>query len=176
MAKIDDNESSGQLGLMEPPTGNTDTNGASEHDAATTEKEVASDPKSLVGIMIRVPQELRSMIEVDVKLQDTSMPQLVAKMLADAYGYTLPIPARKARKKYATDEEKKQAQRDSQKNSRDTARAVLRAVERGDIQVDLPTLIARLKEEEAAKEAAKAAEGAATPEAEGELATAGATS
>jgi hypothetical protein len=150
----------GTTGVLDAPTSANGAAGA--EDAATAETEVVADPKALVGIMVRVPQELHAQIYADAKTQDTSGPQLVQKMLADAYGYELPTPVRKARKKYETEEEKRQAQRDSQKASRDTARAVLRAVERGDIQVDLPTLLARLKAEEEEKAKAKAEAEAAT--------------
>jgi hypothetical protein len=114
----------------------------------------------LFGITVRVPQELKNKLDESAKAQDTSTPQFILRGLAGWYEYKLPEAAKKTRRvqKYATEAEKKQAQRDSQAASRLRVRALLAAVEDGKIDVDIDALVADLK----AKQEAAAAEDAAT--------------
>lgn len=119
-------------------------------------------PEEIISLNVRVPNALRAQLAGTATEQNTSVPQLVAKMLADAYGFELPKPQRAARvKKYASAEERKQAQKDAQAKQRLITKAVLKAVEDGTIDVDVEALIARIKEEEAAK-AVASTEGAAS--------------
>lgn len=156
------------LGTLEPPT----TNGAapvSEGAAAAastgeptkrkrTPRPHSDDPNELFGVTIRVPQALKDQLDKTAKEQDIGTPQLVIRMLADAYTYTLPEAAKKTRRtqRYATEEEKKQAQRAAQAAQRNRVKALLAAVESGQINVDIDALVAEM----AAKQAAAAAEAA----------------
>lgn len=133
-------------------------------------------PDEIIGINVRMPNALRMKLGETAKEQNTSIPQLVATMLASAYEFELPKPSRPPRtKKYNTPEERKQAQKDQQQHQRDITRALLKAVEDGKIQgVDVEALVAEFKAQQAAQEAAKAA---AATEGEGQAtATAGAAS
>ncbi len=128
-------------------------------------------PDDLVGVMIRVPFALRQMVEqtADEQTPKVSVPQIVVRMIADAYGYKLPEAARKSRAKYANEEDKKAAIKAARDKQRNTVKAVLLAVEQGKIQgIDLDALVAELQAKEAAALAAK--------EAEAEAETAAATS
>jgi hypothetical protein len=133
----------------------------------------------LFGITVRVPQELKNKLDESAKAQDTSTPQFILRGLAGWYEYKLPEAAKKTRRvqKYATEAEKKQAQRDSQAASRLRVRALLAAVEDGKIDVDIDALVADLKakqEAAAAEDAATAAANSTATEQPAEMATAGA--
>jgi hypothetical protein len=118
-------------------------------------------PDEIVGINVRLPNALRMKLGDTAKEQNTSIPQLIAQMLATAYEFELPKPSRPPRtKKYNSPEERKAAQKEAQQKQRDITRALLAAVEAGKIQgVDVEALVAEFKAEQAKKDAA---EGAAT--------------
>lgn len=119
-------------------------------------------PEEIISLNVRIPNALRAMVAKTAEEQQTSVPQLVATMLASAYSFELPKPARPARiKKYSSPEERKQAQKDQQAKQRLITKAVLRAVEQGTLNLDVDALIAEIKAEETAK-AAGATEGAAS--------------
>lgn len=116
----------------------------------------------IVGVTVRVPNLLRKKIAETAVAQNTSVPQLLAHMVAEAYSFVLPAPERAPRtKKYDSPEERKNAQKRDQQRQRLLARKVLDAVEKGIINVDTAALIAEVDAELDAS-AAKAAEATAT--------------
>lgn len=117
----------------------------------------AMGPEEIISLNVRIPNALRSLVAKTAEEQQTSVPQLVANMLASAYAFELPKPARTARvKKYANPEERKQAAKDAQAKQRAITRAVLKAVEEGKVNLDIDALVAQLKADEEAKAAAAA--------------------
>lgn len=178
----------GDTALMDAPTGDAETpeapgtngaasgSGGASSKAGKAKEEKTYGPNDLVGVMIRVPFALRQQIEktADEQTPKVSVPQIVTRMIADAYQYTLPEAARKSRAKYDSEEEKKAAQKATRDKQRLTVQAVLRAVEQGKISVDLEALIAELQAKEAAEEAAKAAAKAESTPESSDMATAGA--
>lgn len=121
-------------------------------------------PDEMVSLNVRVPNGLRTKLESTATGQEISIPQLVTRMLADAYDYTLPEIAKKSRKKYASDEERKAALKKSQERSRTQTKALLAAVEEGKLgDINLEALVAEYLAKQEAEKAAK--EAASAPEA-----------
>lgn len=137
-------------------------------------------PNEMVSLNVRVPNGLRSKLEEDSTKQEISIPQYVTRMLADAYEYTLPEVAKKSRKKYTTDEERKAAQKASQEKSRTTTKALLDAAQSGKLGIDIEALVRDYVAKQAAEEATKAASGEGTSEdnapTDGQLVASGASS
>lgn len=129
-----------------------------------------NDPNALVSVMVRLPQGLKTQVDATATNQDVSTPQTIARMIAEAYEYTLPVMATRARvQKYASVEERKQAQKDKRDADRMRVKAILSAVDNGLLgDIDVNALVERMKQEQAAK--------AASDGATQELATAGAAS
>lgn len=116
----------------------------------------------IIGITLRVPNGFRKQLAKTAVEQNTSVPQMLAQMAAEAFSYTLPKPERAPRiKKYDTPEQRKEAQKSEQAKQRLVARKVLEAVEKGIIQVNMADIMKEVETELAAK-AAKDAEAAAT--------------
>jgi hypothetical protein len=137
--------------------GASDTSG--EAAAAEAVKRVRRDPdqmgdEEIVGINIRMPNALRKQMAATAEEENTSVPQLILSMLAQAYSFTLPEAKPKRVKKYASKEERLQAQKDAQQHKRLVTRAILEAIEAGKINVDIDALVADLQ--------AQNTEGAAT--------------
>lgn len=136
-------------------------NQASQQEAAATATRAPKrnpdelGPDEIVGINVRMPNALRLKIAETAKAQNTSVPQLLASMVAEAYSFELPKPSRPARiKKYDTPEQRKEAQKAAQAKQRTTTRALLAAIEDGKLgDIDVEALVA----EYAAKQAAAAA-------------------
>lgn len=191
MARRDDADTEAQAGLaaggatgvLERPEGAASTNGTSDAgEAPSTAKRTRTPkeygPNDIVGVMIRVPNPLRLMIEKTATEQSVSVPQIISRMIADAYGYALPEAAKKTRAKYASDEDRKKAQKETSDKKRAQVRALLAAVESGQIQVDVDALVAEMQAKQEAEAKAKAAADATNTSAEGspEPAMAGAAS
>jgi len=107
----------------------------------------------MISLNVRVPNGLRKQLASTAVEQSTTVPQLVAQMLAGAYGYELPKSTRAPRtKKYANKEERIQAQKAAQQKNRQITRAILAAVEEGKIDVDIEALLAEMASKQAAAE------------------------
>lgn len=115
-------------------------------------------PNEMISLNVRVPNALRLQLASTATEQSTSVPQLVAQMLATAYNFELPKPQRAARiKKYASAEERKAAQKADQQRKRMVTKAILRAVEQGTLPgLDIDAMVAQIAEEEAKKAASGA--------------------
>lgn len=130
------------------------------NEVAEAAKKVKRNPDELpddevVGINIRIPNALRKLIAADgLKASpQVSVPQLVASMLASAYSFELPKPARPARlKKYASKEERLAAQKREQQRARNVTKAVLKLVEEGKLEgINIDELVAQIEAEQQAK-------------------------
>lgn len=121
-------------------------------------------PEEIISINVRMPNALRMQVAGTAVEQSTSVPQLITSMIADAYGFTLPETAKpKTRKKYASKEERMQAQKAAQQAQRVKTRAILDAIEEGKLNVDMDALLAAYNEKQAREAAEKQArEDAAT--------------
>lgn len=118
-------------------------------------------PKEIISLNVRVPNELRAMVAKSALERETSVPQLVAEMLAEAFEYKLPETARPARviRPGLTPEQRKQENKKKAEKARNTTQAILAAAKSGLLgDIDIDALVA---EYTAKKEAEKAAEEAA---------------
>lgn len=148
--------------LDRPVTSENGTDAADEaqETAQAVVKRARRDPDALgdeeiVGINLRMPNALRKQMASTAEEQNTSVPQLILSMLANAYNFTLPTPTRAPRvKKYANKEERIQAQKETQQHKRLVTRAILDAIEAGKIDLDIDALVADLKAQSAATEGA----------------------
>lgn len=167
MARRDDNEMGAQAGLGSSP------NGAATLDAPKAPRKKRGPrvygPNDLVGVMIRVPEGLRKQIEGTANEQSVSVPQIVVRMIADAYEYTLPSAAKRTRAKYASDAERKAATKAAADKKRATIQALLKAVEDGKIDVDVDALVAEMQANAKAEADAKAAASASASEGSGAM-------
>lgn len=108
----------------------------------------------IISLNVRVPNGLRKQIAVTAVEQQTSVPQLVANMLANAYSYELPTPARAPRiKKYGSKEERLAAQKATQQRKRDVTKAILAAIESGKLDLDVDALMAEMQTDTATEAA-----------------------
>lgn len=120
-------------------------------------------PNEAISINVRIPNGLRMKMAETATQQNTSVPQLVAQMLAQAYTYELPKSTRPPRiKKYANAQERIAAQKAAQAKQRTITRALLKAVEEGKINVDVDSLVAQFTANEDAAKASAAANAEAT--------------
>lgn len=134
-------------------------------------------PTDIVSMNVRIPNEFYLQIGKTAEEQQLSGPQLVAKMLADAFEYKLPSELFKGpRKKYSSEEERKAAAKQVQQKNRDTAAALIAAAKAGKLGVDLEALVADYQRQKAAEEAAKAEAEANTAPQTPESVAAGTTS
>lgn len=144
----------------------TDGEAGAAAEAAVTEaaKKVKRNPDEMgpdevIGINVRIPNALRKLLADTAVKQSTSVPQLVATMLAQAYEFTLPKPARAPRiKKYENKEQRLAAQKAAQQKQRMQTKALLRLVEQGKIDVNLDELVAQMEAEQAANAPEQATE------------------
>lgn len=111
----------------------------------------------VISLNVRVPNGLRKAIAITAQDRQTSVPQLIAEMLSDAYSYALPKPTRAPRtKKYANKEERLAAQKAQQAKNRAITKAILAAVEEGKIDMDIEALLAEMQAKQGATAAAAA--------------------
>lgn len=154
-------EGNGAVGLLERPEA-PETNGSgaamatAEQPKRTRAKKAdidPNDPNALIGVMVRVPQGLKKAIDATAEEQSVSTPQIVVRMLAEAYSYTLPaIPTRARTKKFATEDERKAAAKEKRDADRLRVKAILSAVDNGLLgDIDVNALVEKLKAEQAAK-------------------------
>lgn len=174
--------SSGTSVLDLPTEGDVDTGTIGANGAQETEAQSASDnvtpisagkrggkreprdfanigPDEMVSLNVRVPNGLRGKLEETATGQNLSIPQLITKMVSEAYEYTLPQTATKKRQKYASEEERKKAQKDAQAHNRMVTKALLDAVNEGKLGIDVEALVAEYLAKQQAEQQA-ASEGA----------------
>lgn len=141
-------------------TGSVASNGT---DGGTAAKRQRRNPDELpdseiISLNVRFPNALRKQVATTAAEQQTSVPQLIVSMVAEAYGYELPKSTRTTRtKKYANKEERIAAQKAKQQRDRQVSRAILQAVEEGKLDLDIEGLLADLRSKANAEDAATAA-------------------
>lgn len=121
----------------------TNTSTADVEDEVETVKtrervNAASKPANeRVQLMFSLPAGLRAIIEQDADKRDLGYATVVRMIVADHYEYELPATERKARaSKYATEDERKAAQKERNKERNDTIKKLLDLYNKGEIKLD----------------------------------------
>ena len=85
------------------------------------------DMNARTNFMLGIPVGLKLELEKAAKAKDTSPSAFARKAMADAVGYALPAGSTSRVKKYATEEERKAAQKVKNTERRDLINALLAA-------------------------------------------------
>jgi hypothetical protein len=86
------------------------------------------------NIQVNLPPELKTLVATTSAEQDQSVSGWVAKLIARELGYDLPIGVTRTRtRKYATEEERKEAQAARQREKNGAVNALIEAAQRGEI-------------------------------------------
>lgn len=146
--------------LDETVTNGTDGGQDAQQVVADAVKRQRRNPDDLpdnevVSVNIRFPNALRKRLAETAVEQQTSIPQLIVSMVAEAYGFELPKTTRAPRiKKYASKEDRIAAQKAKQQRDRQVSRAILQAIEEGKLDVDIETLLSDLRTKAQTEDAA----------------------
>lgn len=150
-AGVDDDSQNG-AGTENDAQATTQTSGTKRAPKRSADERGDSE---MISLNVRVPNALRKQIAETAVTQNTSVPQLIAQMLADAYTFELPKSTRAPRtKKYASKEDRIAAQKAQQQKNRQITRAILQAVEDGKLDVDIDALLAEMQAKQTEAEAA----------------------
>lgn len=99
--------------------------------------EVSQDPKAKVPIMFQVPADLKQILEDKASEQETTLSSMIRRLVADYAGYELPKFIRTRAKKYATEEDRIEAQKLAVRERNDTIKKLLKLYRSGDISPEL---------------------------------------
>lgn len=107
-----------------------------EKHSRSTVKAKDLDPNERVSMMFGMPAGLKAKIEEAAEADDLPSAALVRNIVAEHFGYELPVITRGgARKKYASDEEREAARKTKAKGRRNLIRNLLEAYAKGQIQI-----------------------------------------
>lgn len=112
------------------------TNGATEAAAKTVVKAKDLPADERVSMMFGMPAGLKAQVEAEAEKGETTAAALVRNLVAEKFGYTLPVTERTGRaKKYGSDEEKDKVKKEKGKGRRALIRALLEKYTAGDVEI-----------------------------------------
>jgi hypothetical protein len=111
----------------------TATTDAPETVTEEASTETGTTTKSRVNVQVNLPVELKGLVDARAEERGKSTSGWVAALLAREFGYDLPPVTRAKARKYASEEERKQAATERQRQKNAGVIALIEAAKRGEI-------------------------------------------